>query len=528
MKLKRVLVMLLCCGLVLTSACGKKPVEEEPGKNDPVYGGTLRFAIGRDAINFDPHIYYGASSASMQGNIYDGLVEYDADGGLVPALATSWDNPDSNTWIFHLRSGVKFHDGSNFTADDVIYSFNRIMDPETAATRGGLLRAQITTMEAVDELTVKIVLSGPNATFLSVLAAPDCYMVSKAWGEGDHDFKAEANGTGPFMLDKYEPQVKYEFVKNPNYWKEGLPYLDGMVQIPIQDDNTRINSLRNGDVDLAEVVPWQDRLTLKNAPYQVVSGYETFNFVRINTSRAPLDNPKVRQALNYIINREEICQIAFGGEAKPISAGLILEDHWAFSDELKGYWKTDHEKARELLAEAGYENPSDLTLLLESSNLAIHLDNAQLILNQLEDFGINVTLKIFEVPTLLEKRTSGDYGLLMDGTALPWPDPDAYAQFFHSDEGTIYANAVGYKNQELDQLLEQGRKVLDQTERKQIYFEAEKVLLEDSPWIFVLWRSQAEASWDYVKGFVHFGGAAGYFSTTAFENVWLSNVDEAK
>ncbi|HOC06640.1 MAG TPA: ABC transporter substrate-binding protein, partial [Bacillota bacterium] len=338
----------------MVAGCNNKPPTEEPGNLDPVYGGTLRFALGRDSVAFDPHIYYGASSASIQGNIYDGLIGYAPDGTLRPELAKSWENPDDNTWIFHLHSGVKFHDGSDFNAEDVIYSLERIMDPETAATRGGLLRAQIVSMEALDELTVKITLAGPNATFLSVLAAADCYMVDKEWGESGHNFKSEANGTGPFMLAEYEPGVQYVLVRNPNYWKEGLPYLDKLVLVPIQDDNTRINSLKNGDIDMAEVVPWQDTISLKKPPYKIYSGYETFNFVRINTSRAPLDNPKVRQALNYIIDREEICQVAFGGEAKPISAGLILEDHWAFSDELKEYWKKDHELAKKLLAEAGY------------------------------------------------------------------------------------------------------------------------------------------------------------------------------
>lgn len=526
MKPRKILVLAVCWMLILVAGCNQKPTTEDPGNLDPVYGGTLRFALGRDSVAFDPHIYYGASSASIQGNIYDGLIGYAADGTLQPALAKSWENPDDITWIFHLISGVKFHDGSDFNADDVIYSLERIMNPETAATRGNLLRAQIVSMEAVDELTVKITLAGPNATFLSVLAAPDCFMVDKEWSESGHNFKSEANGTGPFMLAEYEPGVQYVLNKNPNYWKEGLPYLDKVVLVPIQDDNTRINSLKNGDIDMAEVIPWQDTLSLKKAPYKIYSGYETFNFVRINTNRAPLDNPKVRQALNYIIDREEICQVAFGGEAKPISAGLILEDHWAFSDELKGYWKKDHEKAKELLADAGYSDPSQLKITLESSNLPIHLDNAQLIQNQLSNFGIDITLKVLEVPTLLEKRTSGDYGLLMDGTSLPWPDPDAYAQFFHSVEGTIYAKAVGFHNEELDQLLEQGRTVLNQTDRKGIYYQAEQVLLEEAPWIFVLWRSQAESTWDYVQGFVHFGGAAGFYSTANLENIWLNKTAE--
>jgi len=524
MRSRKVLVLVVCWLLIMVAGCNNKPPTEEPGNLDPVYGGTLRFALGRDSVAFDPHIYYGASSASIQGNIYDGLIGYAPDGTLRPELAKSWENPDDNTWIFHLHSGVKFHDGSDFNAEDVIYSLERIMDPETAATRGGLLRAQIVSMEALDELTVKITLAGPNATFLSVLAAADCYMVDKEWGESGHNFKSEANGTGPFMLAEYEPGVQYVLVRNPNYWKEGLPYLDKLVLVPIQDDNTRINSLKNGDIDMAEVVPWQDTISLKKPPYKIYSGYETFNFVRINTSRAPLDNPKVRQALNYIIDREEICQVAFGGEAKPISAGLILEDHWAFSDELKEYWKKDHELAKKLLAEAGYSDPSQLKLTLESSNLPIHLDNAQLIQNQLSNFGIDVTLKVLEVPTLLEKRTSGDYGLLMDGTSLPWPDPDAYAQFFHSTEGTIFAKAVGFCNEELDRLLELGRTVLNQEERKDIYYQAEQVLLEEAPWIFVLWRSQAESTWDYVQGFVHFGGAAGFYSTANLENVWLNKV----
>jgi ABC-type transport system substrate-binding protein len=172
------------------------------------------------------------------------------------------------------------------------------------------------------------------------------------------------------------------------------------------------------------------------------------------------------------------------------------------------------------LREAGYQSPQDLRLSLESWSGSVHFDTAQVVLAQLRAMGLSVEFRVIEAAALYPKRTSGDYMMLMDGLSLPWADPDAYYDFFHSS-GTSYAAAVRFKNDRLDQLIEEGRQNTDRVKRKAIYEEVERILFQEAPWIFGVWRPSAEAASNRVQGYVRLPGALGSYTLGYLERIWI-------
>ena len=484
----------------------------------PAVGGTLRYGLVRDPIGLDPHIDYGASNSSMQGNLYDGLVQYDRNGQVAPDLALSWTQPAPSTYVFKLRQGVVFHDGTPLTAADVVATFQRIMDPSNHATWQATFVDLVAGVRAVDDVTVEVALKRPNAVFLLMLASPEAYVISKKWMAAGGDFKHAENGTGPFRLASYEPNTRWVLQRYPGAWHQAC--LDGIVETPILDDRARVDALKSGQADFIEYVPWQDYAAFSKSPdFKLYTGFETYNIVRLNPSRPPLTNPAVRQALNFLVNRRTISLTAFGGLADPMTEFLFRPDQWVYNPKVDQVWRYDPQHALVLLREAGVA-PQDLHLDFTSTTLSVHLDSAQAIVAMLKTAGVTVNLRLIDVPELLQERLNGNYMMLMDGLSLAWPDPDVYYNYYHSG-GVAYAKAVNFKDPALDQLLEQGRATVDQASRKAIYNNAERLLYQDAPWIYLVFRPQGEAARSYVKGYVHLQHQLGSFSTKYMGSVYI-------
>ena len=485
----------------------------------PKSGGTLKFALLRDPNRWDPHINQGATTYTFMANIYEGLVRYSLKGTLEPALAVRWENPDPTTYVLHLRRNVKFHSGNPFTAEDVKYSIERILDPNTAATRSREFSA-IQSITVIDPYTVKLTLKKPDAPFLEVLASGEAMMVDKKWAEAGGNFKQATSGTGPFKQGPFETGVRYTLLKNPDYWEQPYPYLDRIEYASIPKDEVRVSALQTGSVDMAEYIPWQSIKGLEKDPnITVYVGYDTFNIIRLNPKRPPFDDVRVRQAFNYLIDRKEIIDLAWGGIGVPMGAGLIPEGHWAFPAALQKTWSYDPAKGKKLLAEAGV-NPAATKIVFDSTTLSVHMDEAQIVVTQLQKAGFTqIELKPMDVPTQQKKRVSGDYQMFIDGFSLPGPDPDFYTVWF-SSAGPLYAKPVGFADEKLDKLLDEGRSTLDQAKRKVIYAQVEQRLTELAPWVFVHWRPQAEASRANVKGFTRLPGALGNKSLGGLKYVW--------
>jgi peptide/nickel transport system substrate-binding protein len=516
--MKRVWVFAGLLVLVVTLSAPALGQQPATSKACPVTGGTLRFGLSRDAVGLDPHINFGVTSSSVQGNVYDNLVDYDVKGQISPSLAESWTQPDPTTYVFKLRRSAKFHDGTPFGAADVLYSFQRISNPETKATRFRDFAA-VQSVRALDPYTVEVRLKQPSATFLNLLASRETYMVSKKWAEAGGDFRKAANGTAPFKLASYEPSVRYTLERHPGAWNP--PCVDRVEMLPAPDDRARVNAFKSGQTDLVEYLPWQDvEFFFRERGFRVYRGFDLFNMVRLNVNRPPLNNPKVRQALNFLVNRQTVAIIAFGGQGQPMDGFLMRRDSWAYDPQTSKVWKYDPQRAMQLLREAGINQPSDLRLVFDSATISVHFDTAQVILQALRSAGITVEFRPMDIPTLFQKRTTGDYMMMMDGLSLPWADPDAYYQYFHS-AGTAHAAAIKFRNARLDALLEEGRRLTDQTKRKAIYADVERILAEEAPWLFTLWRPQAEASRSFVKGYTRLPGGLGTSTVAYFERIYI-------
>lgn len=482
-------------------------------------GGILKFALLRDPTGWDPHINQGVTTYTFMNNIYETLIRYSLKGTLEPGLAVRWETPDPTTYILHLRRNVKFHSGNPFTAEDVKFSLERILDPNTTATRAKEFSV-MQNVTVVDPYTVKITLKQPDAPFLDLLASGEALMVDRKWAQSGGNFKQSASGTGPFKQGPFETGVRYTLVKNPDYWDQPYPYLDRIEYASIPKDEVRMQALQTGSVDMTEYIPWQYIKTLEKDPnVRLFVGYDTFNIIRLNPKRPPFDNVKVRQAFNYLIDRKEIVDLAWGGYSRPMGAGLIPEGHWAYPRELQATWSYDPAKGKRLLAEAGV-NPATTKLIFDSTTLSVHIDDAQIIVTQLQKAGFSqIELKTMDVPTQQKKRVSGDYQMFIDGFSLPFPDPDFYTVWFSSG-GPLYAKSVGFADGTLDKLLEEGRATMDQAKRKTIYAQVEQRLIELAPWVFLHWRPMAEATRANVKGYTRLPGALGNKSTGGLKYVW--------
>lgn len=484
----------------------------------PKRGGILKVSIERDIENFEPQKNYGTSTPLFQGHIYETLVGYGPKGELIGVLAEEWSQQDPTTWVFKLRANVKFHDGQDFTADDVAYSIKRLLDPATGATRAGLLSV-IKDVEIKDPRTVVLRLARPYGTLPLALSLTDVAILKKGWAAAGNNYNQATNGTGPFRLAKYERNVVYRLERNKNYWRSDMPYLDAIEIVPIGDTPTRINALLSRDVDIASLIPWERVAEIEsNKDMAVTKTFDSFMLLRLNPKRKPFDDVRVRQALNYAIDREALSALAWGGGAQAMSSAFIRPDSAWFTPPATK-WSHDPQKARDLLAQAGLK-PSDLKFTLFSIPF-VHLPTSEVIVNQLKQFGMDVTLQTIENAVLFQKRANGDYVAMMDGGSNPFADPDFYQLWFGSDGGN-YAKGVGFSDPKLDEILLTARNEKDMEKRKALIRQAEDQILAQAPIGFLVWRPQAEAYNKKVKNYTRvpgFGSDSPIY--LRLERVWI-------
>jgi ABC-type transport system substrate-binding protein len=473
------------------------------GAQTPKTGGTLRYGTVSEVASLDPHIYSGSAWRVLIEALYSPLVGYDQNGKIVPRLA-EWETPDSKTTVFRLRQGTTFHDGSPVTAEDVKFSLERILNPATGATlRTNLDGLKVT---AVDDGTVRVETAQPNATLLSVLAFPEAAVVSRKWMQGGPNVKVQANGTGPFRLKSYEPSVRAELEKNPSYIVKGQPYLQSVDFRIIKSDDARVNALRTGSVDMIDFVPWKDIDALRRQPSLVVdSAGGAFMNIWFNATKKPFDDPRVRRALGYAIDRAGISKAAFFGHGSPIFGPPSTPDSPFYNKNLESAFAYDPQRAKQFLAEAGLPNGFSFEFLVYQG-LGIYTSTAQIIQQNLKEIGITANIRLVEFATLLEHKNNANYDAMIYGVSVKLTDPDAYAYYFGADS-SYWAKPIGYRDETLEKLLAEGRATLDQAKRKDIYHEVEKRLLDTSPWVFINWREQAQGYRRNVKGYKHLSGA---------------------
>lgn len=494
----------------------------------PVSGGTLHVSLQADPTTLDPTQAGLTAIWKVIEHVYDTLVRVDPTLAAIPGLAESWDiSDDATVYTFHLREGVVFHDGTPLTADDVLFSYTRVLDPATAAVNAANFLSvkgaaafnsgEATTLEGIvvlDPATIQITLEEPDASFLTILSTAGSIIVSKAFVEANNgDFSQVANGTGPFIFKEYIPATSVSLEKNPNYWEPGLPYLDAIEAVIASDDTARTGSLIQGSSDFIEYAPLRDVDTLAGTDGLQIAGDELTNirYLGINLAREPFNILQVRQAIAIAIDRAPIIESAVFGHGVGVDT-VFAPSYWAgFEREVPA---PDIEQAKALLAEAGYADGFKTTLITYAP-YSFMTNSAIIVQEQLKQIGIEIDYTALEPATISQQLVDRDFDLVVGGTNS-WidPHPVLLANFGTGQDG----NTTSYSNPRVDELIAQGKVETDLAKRAEIYKQLQEILLVDLPWVPLFVANQYEAMKTSVQGYVHYPTG----SNASFRVTWLT------
>lgn len=460
---------------------GETPSGGSSSSGEPRTGGTLIFNGGSNPSGLDPHTTGATVSWYVLDNVFDRLVRLDAaTQEPAPSLAEKVNvSDDGLTYTFTLRSGVKFHNGREMTAQDVKESFERIMDPDVPAVAKGYFEA-LQAIETPDDSTVQLIYEEAYAPLLIALTRLETAIVPMEEVAKTEAWETKPIGTGPFKLESFVKDQGVVLVRNDDYWEEGLPYLDSVEQRVITQNETAVVNLRTATIHVTPITA-SDIGTLQAEPEIEVAEIISANWAHLslNTARPPFDDLRVRQAIRVGINREDIRELAFFGTGM-ISNTPIPEGN-PFRAEVDG-WDYDPERARALLKEAGLEGGFSTTLRIISGT-AWHLPTAQIVQENLAELNINVEIEQIESTTWFsEVFTNHDYEMSMV-SHVSKVDPDLSLFDIQRSGELGTKNYTNFNDPEMDELLDRGRVTTDPEERKEIYAQAQKVFVERSGYI---------------------------------------------
>lgn len=485
----------LCAGPALASALAACGASTGPaGKGS----GTLRWGLSAYPPTLNPFQASSTAANIVTGNVHRGLVGYDATGNIRPELAESWQMQDGgNTVVFSLRKNAVFHNGDPVTADDVKFSLDYLLTASNAAYHYGALSRRIDRVVVVDDHTVSLSLHVPDTTLLALLAVPYVPIVSKK------ELTANSTnfvGAGPFVYKTQQQGVKVEVTKFPQYYKAGLPKLESIVFTAYADDNLRVTALQSGDVDIIDFLPWQNLSSVNADPRLQLAGVDTGSlmFLQFNLTKPPFDNATVRQALGYAINRENVVQSAFFGSGAT-APGVPIPPEWPYYDKSTAQvWQYDPQKAKSMLASAGYPNGFTATLL-SNSTYSMHKDTALSVQQDLAKVGINCSVELPDWATRVARGNSGQYDFAVGGADGQLNDPDWLSLFLVGGAGL--QRSVGTLDPRFGTLLASARATTDQAARKGLYLQVYELFNQTVPILPLTWRSQHFGLAKTVTGF---------------------------
>lgn len=522
-KIRNLFYFFIAFGIVLLAGCSSDNAEDEAGtaSEDEKSGGTLVYGRGADSVSLDPINVTDGESIRVTHNIYETLLEYDHNLELQPKLATEYSSSeDGLTWTFQLREGVKFHDGTDFNADAVVFNFERWMDPENPYHEGdfpyypflyggfkGDENHLIESVTATDEHELEIVLKRKTAPFLSYLAISMFGIASPAaieqYGAGIGENPV---GTGPFKFEEWNRNNTITLSKNEEYWMEGKPYLDQVIYQVIPENSARLNALQTGEIDIVDGMNASDTTIVEDTEGIELIKRPSFNigYMAFNMEKEPFDDPLVRKAINMAIDKEEIVDAFYNGLADPATSPLP-PSLWSHDESLEKY-DYNIEEAKKLLAEAGFED-GFTTELHTMSNPRPYLPEpmkiAEAIQSDLAEIGITAEIVSSEWATYLEDTKNGKHSMAMYGWTGVMADPDnfLYPNLSKTNAEVPAQNIAFYKSDEFTSLITEARETIDQDKRTELYQEAQQLFQEDAPWVMLAYTTPPLAQSDYVEDY---------------------------
>ncbi len=546
-KWKSLIVLVLIFGLVLAGCAGrqqKSEDQEQEGAEPPAevsekdkFGGTFKGRLASDPPTLDPAYITDTTSGQVAEHIFDGLVQYNEEMEIVGNLAKDWKvSEDGLVWTFNLHDNIKFHNGREMTADDFVYSFTRIVDPETASPRAWIFDqvkgvkefrdGKADTVEgfkAVDTTTFQITLSEAFTPFMIMLTMNNAYVVPKEeverYGE---DFTTHPVGTGAFQFVEWMHDDHVTLDVNEDYFA-GRPYLDKVNFRIIPDDSAAFSEYEQGNIhDLAAIPEGQLERVLNTDEFKdelIRKGRLGLYYVGMNTQKEPFTDKKVRQAINHAINKQMIADVLKHGTVTA-AKGILPPGIPDYNQEEITGLEYDLDKAKALMSDAGYSDgyPNEIELAYNTDKG--HQMIAEAVQADLKKIGINVKLVNMDWGVYITKVDNGDTQMYRMGW-IGDPDPDSFLYvLLNSANFGPGGNASFFSNAEFDRLTNEARTLPNGPERMEKYQKAEQIALDEAPWVPLYYYNNLILRKPYVKGYRV--NASGVMSYT---NVWLSEKD---
>ena len=483
------------------AAAAEAAAEEAALPGAPKRGGTLTLAMVADGVTLDPPITLSAVDQAITQATYDNLLMFQPDGSVKPELAVSWEaNDDLSSFTFKLRQGVKFHHGKDFSAEDVLWTFNRLLDPVLDSPIRPTFAKAIDEMVIIDDYTIRFDLVGPNGFFLDALSLHQVRIMPS-----DADVSRmtlEEFGTGPFMIEEYLPLERTTMVRNPDYWDEGKPYLDEYVILNIHEAATRAEALKSGDVDVIFDLEFGSVASIESHPDTVVleTAGTAWIGMPMRNDVEPFDNILVRKAMQAATDRESIWQAALFGRGAiaydhpvPPSSSLYAPQHQApdYNPEL----------AKQLLAEAGYPDGIDITLHTADIGSGM-IEMAVAFKEGAAPAGIRVDVHRNPSDGYWSNVWNHDHPF----TVVWWagrPNPDLALSIQYQGS----RNASHYFNDEFDALILRARAEIPE-DQKVSYERIQEILIDEVPMLVVAFKPMLYGARNNVRGVTpHFLGA---------------------
>ena len=482
-----------------------------PGAFAQSTGKVLTIGVDQEVVGLDPHIVTAFSSHRRVDLLYNRLVRLDDNLAIVPDLAESWDIPNNLTYVFHLRRGVKFHNGREMNAGDIKYSLERVLDPTTASP-GRSYISTIKAIDAVDTYTVRITLTSPLASLLDGLSSNNCSIVPReAVEQNGGNLQKVAVGTGPFMLKEWVPDNSMTLVRNPDYFEKGAPSLDTIIFRVIPEQASLFAGLKSGELDMATINEGSIITQASKDPSVVVMqkpgiNVRTFGF---NTTRKPFDDVRVREALSLALDRSEILGTAEFGMGQPTGPVPVAATQWALPLSKLPYSSPDIARAKALLAQAGYPNGFSFKIVT-SSTYEGGLSVAQVIQDELRKINVKADLEVVEWGVYIDRWVKRDFDSMVElrgGSG----EPDRF--LYRTLYSTGGVNNFLFKDADVDKLLDQGRMLTGLAKRKPVYDRLQVLLSEKAPVIFLYCPYENQVMSPKVKGFKLVGNGSLYYLT---------------
>ncbi len=450
--------------------------------------GSVTWALESDPANLIP--FGGISTSNMWGKefMYDSLLAWDKDLNIIPALAESYEAaPDATSYTFKLRQGVVFHNGKPLTAADVKYSFETALNPPEPGIKVAFL-ANIASVEAVDDLTVRITMSKPDPTLPGVIAWTRYTPIVPENSGNEINWLSEGIGTGPFKLVEYISNDRVVYTAFEQHWNPGVPCIKDLTLKILPDEQARVAALRAGEIDGGTFTADVARTLQNNEELEVLRGlFAAPRVIQFNTVKeVPWRDKRVRQAINKVVDRQEIIDKVYGGEAELTGAIPPGYGDWPLTaDELAELYAQDEEGAKALMAEAGYADGFSVTLQAISAPRD-YTQIAEIVRERLKVLKIDVTVEPLEIGTFAKNIGDGNYEWASTGRGMRG-DPSGFVVDFRSGTASnVKWFGDGWKNEELDAAYDEALSTTDQARRHELYRRIQQIIAEEAAHLYTV------------------------------------------